>query len=197
MLELLKDSAKKFLENPLREAVYAILLALSAVILLPFGPAALLYLGHHGKSQMPQMPAGMADNPALKAFLISQRLRGNRMASAFFIGIPLAFCFHMLPIEPLLGLILWLLLTHLLWLAIILADRFDLTLMVALKASYHFLVDSPNAALPALGLSILSFSGLLFFGIGLFATHPIATRALLAYLDTLPAELGRAVQKAY
>lgn len=190
MLPHLKDGFALFRANPVGESILAFLFLLACATGILLGPAAVLYLWHLN----PQAPLG-----PMRPLLLTQRLQGTRrVATAFWIGL-MIWVIALLPSlrHPLLGMPAWLLLTQPLWLALILADRFDLSLPVALRATLHFLLNAPSKALPCLLLGLLAHAGLFLFGIGILITLPIALRATLCWLDGAPAELSAAIQRAY
>lgn len=190
MFDCLKEGFDRFRANPVGEALLAFLFLVACATGILLGPAAVLYLWHLN----PQVPEG-----PLRALLLTQRLQGTRrMATAFWLGLGI-WVVAVLPSlhHPLLGLPAWLLLTQPLWLAIVLTDRFDLSLPVAFRATLGFLIGSPAKALPCLLFGLLATSGVCLFGIGILITLPVALRATLRWLDTAPTELAAAIQKAY
>lgn len=190
MFSCLKDGFDIFRANPLGESLLALLFLLACATGILLGPAAVLYLWHFN----PQAPEG-----PMRALLLTQRLQGaKRMPTSFWLGLGIWFV-AVLPSlhHPLLGIPAWLLLSQPLWIALLLADRFDLTLPVALRAAFGFLLNAPRKAFPCVLFGLLAASGVCLFGIGVLITLPIALRATLRWLDGAPVELAAAVQRAY
>lgn len=190
MIACLKDGFDYFRSNPVGEAILAFLFLVACATGILLGPAAVLYLWHLS----PMAPVG-----PLRALYLTQRLQGTRrIATAFWLGLGI-WIIAVLPSlhHPLLGFPVWLLLTQPLWLALVLTDRFDLPLPVALRATLEFLFSAPAKAVPCLLFGLLAFSGTCLFGIGVLITLPVALRAMLRWLDGASVELSAAVQKAY
>lgn len=190
MITCLKDGFTLFRANPVGESLLAFLFLLACATGILLGPAAVLYLWHLS----PQAPVG-----PMRTLLLTQRLQGTRrVATTFWIGL-MIWIIAVLPSlrHPLLGVPAWFLLTQPLWLAILLTDRFDLSFPVALRATFHFLLNAPAKAFPCLILGLLAHAGIFLFGIGILITLPIALRATLHWLDGAPAELSVAIQRAY
>lgn len=190
MIPCLKDGFTLFRANPVGESILAFLFLVACATGILLGPAAVLYLWHLN----PQAPLG-----PMRALLLTQRLQGSRrVATAFWLGLAM-WVIAVLPSlhHPLLGIPACVLLIQPLWLALVLADRFDLPLPVALRATLRLFLDAPGKALPCVGFGLLAASGSLAFGIGVLITLPIALRATLRWLDNAPTELSAAIQRAY
>ena len=186
----LREAFDRFCRRPAEEACLAAFFLLAACTGILLGPAALAYFWHHN-------PANLSPPPA-STLLLMQRLQGApRTATSFWIGFgiwllaALPACAH-----PLLGLPLWMLLMQPLWLALLLTDRFDLSLPTALKATGCFLLGAPQQAFTLMLFGLLALSGIGLLGIGILITHPLFTRAQLTYLDTCTLELAAAIQRA-
>lgn len=190
MLYFLKRSFDRFCRNPLTETLLTGLFLLAACTGILLGPAALLYLWHHN----PQVP-----NTPMRAMLLTQRLQNTqRLPSAFWCGLIL-WIVALLPglANPILGLSLWMIVVQPIWIILLFADRFDLPLLLAAKATFNLFQDAPQKAWQLVLLGVFGFSGLLCFGIGILITLPVAVHAMMLLLDSSPTELASAVQRAY
>ncbi len=192
----LRDGWERFRANPAGEAVAAALFLLASLTGILFGPAALIYLWRLA----PKGRDPFAEVPFASNLLLLQRLQGTRRVStAFWLGLGI-WAFTVLPFFHhvlLLGIPLGVVLAQPLWLALAVADRFDLPLGVACRAVFRLLADAPGRAFPCLAFGLLAWAGILLFGIGILLTTPIALRALLRYLEGCERELAAAVQGAY
>lgn len=189
MLTLLHKSFCRFSRNPLAESLLTALFLLAACTGILLGPAALLYLWHHN----PQLP----DSP-MRAVLLSQHLQNSRrLPTAFWCGLILWTIALIGLTDPEVGLPLWTLLVQPVWVILLFADRFDLTLSLAAKAAFNLFRDAPQKAWALVLLGLFGFAGVLCFGIGILITLPVAVRAMQLLLESSPRELASAVQKAY
>lgn len=190
MMAHLCEAWERFCRNPLPEALLCALFLLASMTGILLGPAALCYLWHHN-------PQNAITSPAT-ALLLSQRLNGNaRMQTAFWLGLAI-WVMALLPLfaSSLFGLPIWFFAIQPLWLAIAIADRFDLPLALTLRATLAFIQLAPAKAFLCMGLGLLGFLGICCFGVGILITLPVATRALMTTLDTCALPLAAAVQRA-
>ncbi|MBQ9693660.1 MAG: hypothetical protein IJV69_02775 [Kiritimatiellae bacterium] len=191
MIAALQEGVRHFLRNPLQEALAAAFFLIAAITGLFLGVGALIYFVH-------LMPKSGLDPVTLQMQML-QRFRGTRRVNtAFWLGI-IIWLIAVLPNTQnlFLGLpIAWLLIQPF-WFALLITDHYDLSLPVALKATYTFTLDNPLLALQFVALGLLAFSGLLCFGIGIFVTLPIALVATLHLLASVQRELSLAIQRAY
>ena len=190
MMAHLREAWGRVCRNPLAEALLSALFLLASLTGILLGPAALCYLWHHNPQNAIPTPAS--------ALLLSQRLQGSaRMQTAFWLGLAI-WVMALLPLfaSTLFGLPIWFFAIQPLWLAIAIADRFDLPLALTLRATVAFIQIAPAKAFTCMGLGLLGFLGICCFGIGLFITLPVATRALMTTLDTCALSLAAAIQRA-
>ena len=179
------------MRDPLGEVLAAALFLLAAITGLFTGVGALMYLLHLAPKE--------GCDPITLQLQMMQRFRGTRrVSSAFWLGL-LLWLIVVLPNlqNPIFGVpAAWLILQPV-WLALLMADRYDLTLPIALKATYHFTMLSPAAAIQLYLLGLLAFAGLFCFGIGILITLPIALYAILRMMESVDRDLSIAVQRAY
>lgn len=191
MFSALQDGYRHFMRNPLGEIIAAALFIVAAITGLFTGIGALMYILH-------LVPKHGCDPIALQ-LQIMQRFRGTRRASsAFWLGLIL-WVIVVLPNlqNPIFGIpTSWLILQPI-WLSLLIADHYDLALPVALKATYHFTLNTPKIAFQLYALGLLAFCGLFCFGIGIFITLPIALFATLRMMEFAERDLAIAVQRSY
>ncbi|MBR6802722.1 MAG: hypothetical protein IKM62_02745 [Kiritimatiellae bacterium] len=191
MISFLQDGYRHFMRDPLGEVLAAALFLLAAITGLFTGVGALMYLLHLAPKE--------GCDPITLQLQMMQRFRGTRrVSSAFWLGL-LLWLIVVLPNlqNPIFGVpAAWLILQPV-WLSLLMADRYDLTLPIALKATYHFTMLSPAAAIQLYLLGLLAFAGLFCFGIGIFITLPIALYAILRMMESVDRDLSIAVQRAY
>lgn len=190
MIPFLREAWLRFCRNPLAEALLTLLALLGFCTGLLTGLSAVAYLWHHNPQHDGPSPAA--------AIALTQHLQSaQRARSAFWLGLGL-WILALLPVcaRPVLGLPLFVFLMQPLWLALILADRFDIPAPLALRTLWHFTCLAPDKALCCALLGVLGAAGSLCFGIGFFITFPVATRATLTFLDACTLQLAAAVQRA-
>ena len=188
----LRSGFQALIQNPLGETIGTFAFVLACMTILLCGPAAAIYFWMHS----PERPAG-----PMGMMLTAERFRNTkRMNTLFWIGIImwaasalLGWAFHLT------GLAVVLLIQQPLWLAMMIADRYDLTLGVALKTTFVYIVTAPMQALPILLLGLLGTSGLAIGLIGVLFTMPIALHAALRLLADAAQnlELPAAIQRGY
>lgn len=181
-----------FRSNPLGEALAALFFLIGTATGLLTGVSALLYT-----AWLRVAPAS-APGP-VRLMLLPGQIQGRfRVATAFWLGLIL-FILFLIPslMHPLLGFPAWYVVGQPLWIALILTALYDLPFGVALRAVVNLAFAAPGPTLVLIGLGLLAFAGVAFFGIGLFVTVPLAFRAALLYLDDLRTEISAAIQKAY
>lgn len=190
MMLHLREAWERFCRDPLAEALLTALFLLASFTGILLGPAALCYLWHHNSQN--------AIRTSASVLLLTQRLQGSeRMRTAFWLGLVI-WVMALLPLfaSSLFGLPVWFFAIQPLWLAIVIADRFDLPFALTLRATVAFIQLAPAKAFACMGLGLLGFLGVCCFGVGLLITLPVATRALMTTLDTCALSLAAAIQRA-
>lgn len=191
MLSHLQAGFQRFLRNPIGEVLAAALFLLAAVSGIFLGVGAILYLFHLSPNNNSHSP--------LAQLQIAQQLQGiHRTTTAFWLGIFLWIIAIFPSFQNLIfGIPFSWLLMQPLWCALLVSNRYDLSLSIALKTILHFTFDTPGAACRLYALGLLAFSGLFCFGIGIFITLPIAIEASLRQMELMHRELTAAIQRAY
>ena len=191
MFVFLREGFDRFLRNPLGEAIAAMLFLFAAFTGILLGMGSILYLSH--------LSTDSAQNPMLARMRLLQPLQNpQRTSTAFWLGI-MIWIIAILPNfqSVLLGIpIAWLLIQPL-WSALLIANHYALSPLIALRTIWFLTLHAPAVAFRLYALGLLAFSGLFLFGIGICATLPISIFAALRVLETSRLEITAAIQRAY
>lgn len=191
MFLFLREGAERFFRNPLGEAIAAVLFLFAACTGLLLGVGSLLYISY--------LTTDPTQDPMLARMQRMQALQNpQRTSTAFWLGIIIWFIAILPNFQNLLfGIpVAWLIIQPF-WCALLIANRYGLSVLIALRTVWFLTLHAPAVALPLYALGLLAFSGLLVFGIGICATLPIALFATLRVLETSRLEVTAAIQRAY
>lgn len=191
MFLFLREGVARFCRNPLGEAIAAVLFLFAACTGLLLGVGSLLYISY--------LTTDPTQDPMLARMQRMQALQNpQRTSTAFWLGIIIWFIAILPNFQNLLfGIpVAWLIIQPF-WSALLIANRYGLSVLIALRTVWFLTLHAPAVALPLYALGLLAFSGLLVFGIGICATLPIALFATLRVLETSRLEVTAAIQRAY
>lgn len=191
MFLFLREGIERFFRNPFGEALIALLFLFAACTGLLLGVGSILYISH--------LTTERTNDPLLARMQMMQSLQNpQRTSTAFWLGILIWFIAILPNFQNLLfGIpVAWLIIQPF-WCALLIANRYGLSVLIALRTVWFLTLHAPAVALPLYALGLLAFSGLLVFGIGICATLPIALFATLRVLETSRLEVTAAIQRAY